>query len=247
MEWQEKVWKAGTPVEVFDVEMNLMGVGKLLKDYVPLPPDEDDDKLVSIEEALEEVCRCKKCGGSGKVPVGYSSEPLPGELCDECEGTGFVDFDIPEIEMEDGTVILGCDCFWMPVEETDKIKKEKSLADYVVNVRAEGYHGFTMNVRVTARNPDEATALACSKEPRFNEDDPYCLVVHLNENDEDTDDADVSVFCTYPTLAVALSHVKTITSGRWMLIEKDYKADSEGIVLRAWDDEEKEEYEQGNY
>jgi hypothetical protein len=134
--------------------------------------------------------------------------------------------EMPEIQMEDGTVIRGCDCFWLPVEVAEDIKKNSK--EYTINVKVKGYGGLAMNVKVLAKNPDDATHLACSQEQRYQDDDPYVLIVYVNDND------DTSVFCTYQTLDEGLDHIKTITAGRWVLAQRD--EEGEGAVLKTWED-----------
>lgn len=126
------------------------------------------------------------------------------------------------IELDNGGVVQACDYNWIPAEVAEAIRKGHGLQEYVVNVKLEGYD-LAMDVVVVARDNDEAVTLATSKEPRYHEEDPYMLLVL-------TGDDEPMVFCTYPTMADGLKHVKTITAGRWELVEK---VGTEGIVLKS--------------
>lgn len=185
-EWTDKPWAAGTQVEVFDLDNKKIGVGTLVKDYVPIT-DRDED---------------------------YD-----------------IDANMPEIRMEDGRVILGCDCWWIPVEVTEQVKTELGVKDYAVNVTVKGYDGLTMEVNVLAKDPDDALAQACAVEPRYQDEDPYILLVLVGEDDS-------SVFCTYPNLNEATKHIGTLRGGRWMLVQRDFEEKGEGTVIKSWEDDD---------
>jgi hypothetical protein len=54
-----------------------------------MDPDRHPVRFLNEDEAIAAAGEpCPKCGGSGVVPVGYSSRPLPGESCDGCGGSG---------------------------------------------------------------------------------------------------------------------------------------------------------------
>jgi hypothetical protein len=139
----------------------------------------------------------------------------------------------PEIQLEDGKVLSGTECFWIPSEVAKEVRDklaEKQIKDYAVNVDVEGYDGFKLEVNVFAENPDDAVSLACAVEPRYQDDDPFLLLVFIGEDDS-------SVFCTYPNLNEAVKHIKTIRGGRWALVRRDMEDDGEGTIIRTWEDE----------
>lgn len=99
------------------------------------------------------------------------------------------------------------------------------IDEYTINVRVEGYGGLSMNVKVPAKDPDEAFSMACSKEFRYQDEDHYVLMVVA-------DDGELSALCTYETLEEATLHVGTITSGTWALVKKDFDEDG-GTVIQS--------------
>lgn len=103
----------------------------------------------------------------------------------------------------------------------------QEIKEYKVNVRVQGYD-LSMDVKVPARDPDEAFELACGREFRYQDDDPYCLLVVNNEGES-------SVLCTYETLKEGTDHCEMITSGSWFLVKKDRDG---GIVIKSSVDEE---------
>lgn len=112
--------------------------------------------------------------------------------------------------------------------ETEELKVPE-LNEYTVNVKVQGY-GLCLNMKIPAKDPDEALNLACGHEFRYQDEDPYVLLV-------DCDDyGDASALCTYETLEEAILHCGTITEGRWMLVQRDFGEDG-GTVIKSYDDE----------
>lgn len=109
------------------------------------------------------------------------------------------------------------------IEEYDLKPAEINL--YNINVSVQGYGGFSLNVQVEAKDPDEAFDMACGKEFRYQEDDLYVLMVLA-------DDGEFSALCTYETLEEATLHVGTIVSGTWMLVKRDFDEEG-GIVIES--------------
>lgn len=114
----------------------------------------------------------------------------------------------------------------MSIEELDV--ESDSVNEYTINIRVEGYGGLSMDVKIPAKNPDEAFDLACRKEFRYQSEDIYVLMVVA-------DDGDLSALCTYETLEEAILHVGTITSGIWVLVQRDFEQ-SGGVVIKTSDD-----------
>jgi len=108
--------------------------------------------------------------------------------------------------------------------------KKPDIDEYTISVRVEGYGGLSMDMRIPAKDPDEAFSLACSREFRYSDEDPYVLMVVA-------DDKELSALCTYETLEEATLHVGTITSGTWMLVQRDSEEEGESIVLKTSEDE----------
>jgi crotonobetainyl-CoA:carnitine CoA-transferase CaiB-like acyl-CoA transferase len=106
-----------------------------------------------------------------------------------------------------------------------------ALDEYTINVRVQGYNGLSMNVKVPAKDPDEAFDLACSKEFRYQDEDLYVLMAL-------TDDENWSALCTYQTLKEAMEHVVTLTSGVWLLVQKDSDDEGASTIIRTSDDED---------
>jgi hypothetical protein len=140
--------------------------------------------------------------------------------------------DIPEIRMSDGSIVLGCDCWWIPVEVCRNEMSQLGVNEYTVRVRAKGYDGLTLDVHVLAKDPDDALVRACGVEPRYQDTDPYVLLVLVGEEES-------SVFCTYPNLDEATKHIDTIRDGRWMLVQRDFHDKGEGNVIKSWEDDPK--------
>lgn len=134
------------------------------------------------------------------------------------------DWAVPEILMEDGSTVLGCDCWWVPTSATKEVHDKYGIQEYTVNVGVKGYEDLSLNVTVLAKDPDDALTKACAQEQRYQDDDPYLLLVKVGEGS--------SVFCTYPSLQDGLRHVKTVVGGRWYLVERDAK--DEGAVIKSW-------------
>ncbi len=107
--------------------------------------------------------------------------------------------------------------------------KKPDIDEYTINLRVEGYGGLCLDVKVPAKDPDEAFALACSQEFRYLDDDPFVLMVVA-------DDGELSALCTYETLEEATLHVGTITAGTWVLVKRDLD-DQGGFVVRTSEDE----------
>lgn len=103
------------------------------------------------------------------------------------------------------------------------------IDEYTINVRVEGYGGLSLDMKVPAKDPDEAFDLACSKEFRYQDDDLYVLMVVA-------DDHELSALCTYETLEEATIHVGTITSGTWFLVQKDLDG-GDAVVLKSSSDD----------
>lgn len=106
---------------------------------------------------------------------------------------------------------------------------QEELNDYAVNVTVKGYDGLMMEVNVIAKDPDDALSQACGIEPRYQDDDPYVLLVMIGEDDS-------SVFCTYPNLDEATKHIQTLRGGRWMLVQRDTEDEGEGTIIKTWED-----------
>ena len=99
----------------------------------------------------------------------------------------------------------------------------EELQEYTINVAVQGYN-LSLDIKVQAKNNDDACSLACAKEFRYQDGDPYCLLVFVN-------DMESSVLCTYPTLQEALEHCETITEGNWCLVFKE--SDGEGTIIKS--------------
>ena len=92
IDWKKRQYPAGTPVRVFESDgKTLIGEGVLVKDFTSVLESNPPDAPLIDLEDLDAVAEC-------------------------LEG-----FDIPEIKMDDGSVIQGCDCWWIPVEEVDDV------------------------------------------------------------------------------------------------------------------------------
>ena len=109
----------------------------------------------------------------------------------------------------------------------DEAQKPLEGKIFKVNVHVQGYD-MNMNVKVFAKSEQEAIQLACSKEQRYQDDDPYLLLVEVGKAS--------SVLCTYADLIEALEHVENITSGRWRLLQRDPDDKGEGVVIKSWED-----------
>jgi hypothetical protein len=107
--------------------------------------------------------------------------------------------------------------------------KPPDIDEYTINVRVSGYGNLAMDIRVPAKNPDEAFALACSKEFRYLDEDAYVLMVVADDNE-------LSALCTYETLEEAVVHVGLITDGTWILVKRDFEGDG-GTIIKTSADE----------
>ncbi len=112
---------------------------------------------------------------------------------------------------------------------SDEELKKPEIDEYTINVRVEGYGGLSMDMKVPAKDPDEAFSLACGREFRFSDDDPYVLMVVA-------DDGGLSALCTYETLEEATLHVGTITAGTWMLVQRDPE-EGDAVVIKTSEDD----------
>ena len=88
-DWKKKDYPAGTPVNVQDIHGKSLGVGILLTDY--------HEEEYSEDEGLE----------------------LPMEPDALAEALVGLEIDMPKIQLADGGIILGCECWWIPVEECE--------------------------------------------------------------------------------------------------------------------------------
>lgn len=174
-DWHSKSWKKGTRVEVYDADMNKLGNGKLINDYIP--PEED----VTWDEISDKLN------------------------------------DVTKIEMDNGDIIEGWDCWWIPVE----ITKQNKLNEYTINIAAKGFDNFSMEVKVYGTDLDEAVAKACL-EPRYNKEDPYVLMAES--------EGELEIYCSFAKMNDALKYCETITSGKWVLVEKIDNAN--GVILK---------------
>ena len=107
--------------------------------------------------------------------------------------------------------------------------QEREEQEYTINVRVRGYADLTINMKVLAKDADDAFMLACGKEFRFQDSDKYVLVAMA-------DDYDYSALCTYETLEEAMVHVGTITSGEWLLVQRDDEGESI-VIKQSCDDD----------
>ncbi len=112
---------------------------------------------------------------------------------------------------------------------TNEEMKPADIDEYIINVRVQGYGDLSMDMKVPAKDPDEAFDLACGKEFRFQDDDPYVLMVVA-------DDEELSALCTYETLEEATLHVGTITAGVWLLVKRE-SGEEGGTVIKTSEDE----------
>lgn len=109
------------------------------------------------------------------------------------------------------------------------MENELKFDEYTINVRVKGYQNFCVNVKVPAKDPDEAFDLACGQEFRYQDDDLYCLMAVA-------DDGELSALCTYETLEDATLHIGMITKGEWYLVQRDLEEEG-GTIIQSSEDE----------
>jgi hypothetical protein len=68
-----------------------------------------------------------RCEPGSTVLVFLGSDPLPageGVLLTAYDATEDADNEMPRIQMPDGSVLLGCECWWIPKSEAERQRKE---------------------------------------------------------------------------------------------------------------------------